>query len=157
MSAYGHDGSPGGRPPHTAGRQSSTGGHHQLAPMGMPIPGSQRRQEVPPPLPPPRHPDMDDFAPVSQVPRWQWEFEGSFGKSRTSSQKIEHFPKNWDQSFEEDRDPSQPDYRRRQNDNGAIESSRDPRYNLSLKFDEGYHSMSVGGPQLVFFQSMRDF
>ena len=151
MSAYGPDSSLGGRRPHTTGRQPSNGGHHQLAPMAIAIPGTQRRQEVPPPLPPPRYPDLmdeDDFAAVSQGPTWQWDREGSFGNSRGSSLAVNNFPPSWGRRGEDDRAPSQPDYRRRQSDNDAIRSPRDPRYNLSCKFDEGYHSMSVGTPSM---------
>ncbi len=149
MSAYGDDDPPGGRPPRSTGRPS-TGGHHQLLPMGVAIPGRQRPSDPPPPLPPPRHVDvdMDTFAAGSQSPRWQWDSEGSFGKSRGSAPGLDGFPKNWARGRKDDGASSLSDNRRRQSDNDAIGFGKDPRYDSSTRFDEGYHSMSIGLPPL---------
>lgn len=150
MSAYGDDNSPGGRRPYATGRPS-TGGHHQLVPMAMAIPGSQRRQEVPPPLPPPRYADVErDNRPAdSQSPRWRWDSDGSFGKSRPSASSAqESFPKSWTRSRDDDSASYLSDNRRRQSDNDAMRFRKDPRYDASSRFDEGYHSMSLGLPSM---------
>lgn len=149
MSAFGDSDPRGGRRPRSTGRPS-TGAHHQHVPMAMAIPGSQRRQEAPPPLPPPRYADvdMDNDTAGSQRPRWRWDSEGSFGKSRSKAPALESFPETWGRSRDDDEASCLADNRRRQSDNDAMRFAKDPRYDASARFDEGYHSMSVGLPSM---------
>ena len=161
MSAYGDERPLGERRLHPSDRPSP-GGHRQPVPMARAIPGRQRREEPPPPLPPPRHVDVDmnNSGAGSQSPHWRWDSDGSFGRSRDSAPSSAHedFPKTWARSGNKaSGNPTVSDNRRRQSDNETLRFGKDPRYDASTRFDEGYHSMSVGLPsmssQSVLFSS----
>ena len=159
MNVHDHDGLPGRPRPFNSGR-SSTGGSHSHSILGpMAIPGSQRGLVVPPPLPPPIHVNVDDYA-AGSSPRWnhpRWagdsQSEPTLGKPKgpSSASALESFPKSWGRSMLENRAPEQPDYRRRESD--SVRSPMHPRYDPSSRLDEGYYSLSVG-PNCVNQQSV---
>ena len=120
------------------------------SPMAMQVPNSIR-QEVPPPLPPPRyvsdvHPDYDEGR--------------SRGYGSSGGRRVEHrepsgvglsFPKNWASSgasMDGRRLPERLDCGRRNDSITSLNSYRsltdsDRRYDASGQQDEGYYSLSI--------------